>query len=283
MLVACAEDGTIIGFRAFMRWMWWRGGRYIPAVRAVDTATHPDWQGKGIFKRLTLILIDQVRDNGAEFVFNTPNPQSRSGYLKMGWSVVGRVNLWVRPLSAGSFLGDSSVNQTQPDIGRSMPELLEQPWLQEVCEAPRCQRKKLSTAVSVEYLRWRYHDVPGQNYRAVYKAESGEAAAIIFAFRRRPRRIVELRICDMFTAAGVRRSTLVSRLFADLLDISRHCGVTYIVASSGGSRATARLLLGRRFLPLPRSGPILTVRALSGRAPMNLSEWGSSIGTLELF
>ena len=57
------------------------------AVRAVDTATHPDFQGRGIFSRLTLGALDELRDEGVDFVFNTPNDQSRPGYLKMGWQV----------------------------------------------------------------------------------------------------------------------------------------------------------------------------------------------------
>src|SRR5688500_17576198 len=46
------EAGTIIGVRAFMRWAWSRGETRLEAVRAVDTATHPDFQGRGIFRKL---------------------------------------------------------------------------------------------------------------------------------------------------------------------------------------------------------------------------------------
>ena len=94
MLVAEA-DGRIVGLRAFMRWEFLAGDRRFRAVRAVDTATHPDHQGKGIFSRLTLEALDSLRDQ-ADFVFNTPNEKSLPGYLKMGWSVVGRVPIRIR-------------------------------------------------------------------------------------------------------------------------------------------------------------------------------------------
>ena len=83
-------------FRVLMRWEFVEHGRVVHAVRAVDTATHPDYQGRGIFTRLTLHALDELRHE-IDFVFNTPNDQSRPGYLKMGWQVVGRLPTAVRP------------------------------------------------------------------------------------------------------------------------------------------------------------------------------------------
>ena len=82
MLVAEA-DGRIVGLRAFMRWEFVAGDRRFRAVRAVDTATHPDHQGKGIFSRLTLEALDALRDQ-ADFVFNTPNEKSLPGLPEDG-------------------------------------------------------------------------------------------------------------------------------------------------------------------------------------------------------
>ena len=93
-------DGErIAAVRYLMRWNFERGGRTMHAVRAVDTATHPDYQGMRLFTKLTLGALDALRSEGVDFVFNTPNDQSRPGYLKMGWSVVGRLAVPSRPLS----------------------------------------------------------------------------------------------------------------------------------------------------------------------------------------
>ncbi len=49
-LMLVAEQGErIVGFRAFMRWRFRAGDRTLAAVRAVDTATHPDHQRTGCF------------------------------------------------------------------------------------------------------------------------------------------------------------------------------------------------------------------------------------------
>ena len=42
-----SQHGQLVALRAFMRWTWRSGGRDVTAVRAVDTATHPDWRGQG--------------------------------------------------------------------------------------------------------------------------------------------------------------------------------------------------------------------------------------------
>jgi GNAT superfamily N-acetyltransferase len=84
-------DGRLAGFRTFLRWdLCTPTGQVRHAVRAVDTATDPDFQGRGIFTRLTLAALDELRAEGVDFVFNTPNDQSRPGYLKMGWHLVAR-------------------------------------------------------------------------------------------------------------------------------------------------------------------------------------------------
>ncbi len=53
--VATDSDGRFLGVRTFMRWRFIDpSGAKLDIVRAVDTATHPDAQGRGIFTKLTL-------------------------------------------------------------------------------------------------------------------------------------------------------------------------------------------------------------------------------------
>jgi GNAT superfamily N-acetyltransferase len=89
----------------WLRWRFVATGRRWDAVRAVDTATHPEYQGRGIFRRLTTSSLDAAARGGRRHVFNTPNEQSRPGYLKMGWEEVGKLPSAVRfrsPVAAAS-------------------------------------------------------------------------------------------------------------------------------------------------------------------------------------
>jgi GNAT superfamily N-acetyltransferase len=53
MVLLALKNGQLIGVRAMMRWNWQRGTDTFNTLRAVDTVTHPDHQGKGIFSFLT--------------------------------------------------------------------------------------------------------------------------------------------------------------------------------------------------------------------------------------
>ncbi|MET1012133.1 MAG: GNAT family N-acetyltransferase, partial [Actinomycetota bacterium] len=61
MMLVAESDGRIVGLRAFMRWRFLSGSRLLSAVRAVDTATHPDYQGRGIFSKLTREALEVLR------------------------------------------------------------------------------------------------------------------------------------------------------------------------------------------------------------------------------
>ena len=56
-----SDAGEVVAVRLFMRWEFRRGGPGVRAVRAVDTATHPDHQGAGLFTALTRHALEACR------------------------------------------------------------------------------------------------------------------------------------------------------------------------------------------------------------------------------
>lgn len=282
-------DGRIVGLRVFMRWTWERDGEEVRAVRAVDTATHPDWQGRGIFTRLTLGLVERMEEEGVEFVFNTPNRYSRPGYLKMGWSAVGRTSLCVRPQRPLRLIRTMATREAEPDVGPrnetplqgfSLAEQLERPELDRVIGS-RAADSRLSTRVSRTYLRWRYEQIPGFTYHAAGSWQAGEEALVVFRLRSR-NGLAEVRLCEILTAAGRaaerRAASLVRRAI-------RATGPDYVAAMAAAGTPARRAVLRAGFLPAPRLGPILTVRSLSrNRTDLtDRSSWRLTIGDLELF
>lgn len=289
------SDGTLVGLRAFMRWGWHSGRSVVPAVRAVDTATHPDWQGKGIFSKLTLTLVDRMSAEGVGFVFNTPNEKSRPGYLKMGWTSLGKTQLWVRvcrpvrvarALARQSTTPKASAPESAPHDGSSFPSvaaLLEQPGLDDLLASLVDDDARLVTRPTREYLSWRYAQVPGFTYHAAWHLEKDAAVAMIFRITRR-RSLDELRICELMIGPGSRARAAASRLLRATV---RDAKVDYVAAMAAPGTREQAALLGATFLPTPRIGPIFTVRSLaSGVSPVDATSaanWRLSIGALELF
>lgn len=78
------DSNKLVGLRMFMCWEFvGKNQKIIKSIRPVDTVTHKDYRGKGIFKTLTLEGLELFKGE-YEIVFNTPNQNSLPGYLKMG-------------------------------------------------------------------------------------------------------------------------------------------------------------------------------------------------------
>lgn len=279
--------GRIVGVRAFLRWTWRSGSREVRSVRAVDTATHPEWRGQGIFSQLTKRLVEQVRHEGVSFVYNTPNALSMPGYLKLGWSLVTRVPLWVRPLRfSGLLRGALGTGPVQPPTFRGMDRVgsvLDDPrlpaFLLDVASSERDDRYQ--TVRTAGYLRWRYAEIPRLSYWARFDVAEGVGALVIARGKIRGG-FREVTISDLLvtpTSKGVRVGrALVSNLL-------REVDADYVAACAARGTPERRVLSGTGFLPVPHCGPNLIARDLNAARldPSRWVNWRCSVGDLELF
>jgi GNAT superfamily N-acetyltransferase len=295
-ILLAESAGELVGLRVFMRWEWSVGGRTQKAVRAVDTATHPAWQGKGIFSRLTRSLVQTMTEEGVSFVFNTPNEQSRPGYLKMGWSSLGRTSLWILPVRpirlararrsmAAPGLESSDLGGGEGDSAKfaSPASLLADPETAGFLERLTLRDSRLVTLPTEVYLRWRYAEIPGFRYHAAWRYQGENSAAILFRIKRQGA-LRELRLCDVLVAPTLRSVGIARSLVRQAV---RGSGVDFASGMAAGGTPERRALMLAGFLPAPRLGPILTVRPLHAESIsvdlLNRPSWRPSIGALELF
>jgi GNAT superfamily N-acetyltransferase len=273
------DGGRVVGFRVFLRWRFVDDtGRTHLAVRAVDTATHPDHQGKGIFRRLTLGAIDELGDEGVDFVFNTPNTQSRPGYLKMGWQVVGRVPIAVRPRSLRSAYRMTRARTAAGKWSRpttagvpAAEALADEVALTTLLTSLR-RPTGLTTDRTVEHLRWRYRFDP-LAYRAVVAPGGTSHGLAVFRVRDRGA-ASEAVLCEVLVPDGDRR--LAARLVTEVAHAS---DADYVIGTTR-TRAPRSALP----LPMPRQGPVLTFRAVDPSQVMPpLAAWSLTLGDVELF
>jgi GNAT superfamily N-acetyltransferase len=273
-----AVDGdAIVGFRAFMRWRFEHRGRVVEAVRAVDTATHPDYQGRGIFTRLTLRALEELRDEEVSFVFNTPNEQSRPGYLKMGWRVVGRPPIAVRPRSLPSAVRMArghvpAERWSEPtDVGVDGGQFLRgEARVVGALLSSQPAARGLRTVRSPEYLAWRY-GFAFLGYRVLFATRGAEHGVVIFRVRRRGH-AREVVLDEVLVPEGDRRvaSALVGAL-------AKNTDADYVI------RVDRRALSAGGFFRLPRQGPVLTWRAVCDSHMPALADWDLTMGDVELF
>ena len=263
-----AVDGDeIIGFRTMMRWRFATpdGGR-VAAVRAVDTATHPDHQRRGIFRALTMTAVDELTEEGSSFVFNTPNDNSRPGYLKMGWRDAGRIPTRVAlaspavlPRLAGARTAAAKWSEPCPagDPIEHVADDLED--LLALTPTP----DGIATERTADHLRWRYGFEP-LHYRVV---RSDEGAAIVRVRRRGTAR--EAVLAEMFAPDAAIARRLLRR-------IRRSLPIDHVLTLGAVPHPTP-------WLPtIPRLGPRLTIRDLAGTGP-DPTDFRLALGDIELF
>ncbi|HEX5615949.1 MAG TPA: GNAT family N-acetyltransferase [Acidimicrobiia bacterium] len=274
------DGGRLAGVRVLMRWEFDTPIGRRRAVRAVDTATHPDYQGRGLFTRLTLHALDELRAEGVDFVFNTPNDQSRPGYLKMGWQVVGRLPAAAVPTG---WRGALRMPAARVAAERwSLPTTVGEPAAGVLADTAAVAdllaacpgAGGLATARSPEFLRWRY-GTPLLDYRVLVAPGGVRHGLLLFRLRRRgPAR--EAVLADVLVPGDDARAR--RRLVGAL---RRSVDADYVMGLAPPSRA-----LADRMVPLPaRAGPILTWRrvAAAADAPPARAEWRVTLGDIELF
>ena len=254
------------GFRSMMRWDFVHDRTTpIRAVRVVDTATLPDFRRRGIFRTLTMAAVEELTTDGVDFVFNTPNPESRAGYLTMGWQDVGRIPVrffpsrlkgpsrtirarvaarkWSEPCSAGD------------SIDLLADELAEQ--------SGTLKARGLATSHTSEYFRWRYGFEP-LHYRVI---RTNAASAVVRVRQRGP--AVEVVVAELLATSRMKAEAVLRKVRGEI-------DGDHILVAGGGLAPLPPML------PLPRVGPVLAVRSMASHAPTR-AELRLSLGDVELF
>jgi GNAT superfamily N-acetyltransferase len=269
--VGLDEAGEVIALRTFLRWEFTGASQPLRAVRAVDTATHPDHQGKGWFSRLTMHAIEELRADGVDFIFNTPNDKSWPGYEKMGWLSRGKLTLAVRPrlTSLGRLREARTAAEkwneptgSAPTAADVLPDL--GPDLEKLVEA---QPERLhATVLSADLVRWRYGFRP-LSYQVLSLGGDPAEGIVIYRVRQRgPAQ--ELTVTQVLLPDGAsgRARKLIGAAMAD-----SGADVAVTIPPSNP--------LAWGMVPAPRLGPLLTVRTVNTEPP----DLALGLGDVELF
>ncbi len=271
------------------------GESFAPAVRAVDTATHPDFQRLGVFSRLTREAAQDVQSDGARLVFNTPNDRVLPGYLKLGWHQVGAIRPLIRVLNYRRTLLGLAIHRLRkitvtPHVPeeffrREPPPLVSElalgDQLEEVVQRDEgLLRETLHTQRSAAFIDWRYASHPTIPYRMVTVERQGDLEACAI-FRTNTRfGLKEVVVSEVLVGRPDRR--LVSLLLRQLRD---SVDADYLIAYFPRGSFHRWALERDGFHQVPRQGMTLVTNPLGDRSGelAQLSQWGLSLGDLECF
>lgn len=99
-VIAVAEDaGRLVGQYALWPTQLRLGSVVVLGAQSLDTMTHPDYRGQGIFAALAEQCMKYAAVKGIAALYGFPNENSYPGFVrKLDWDCTGTIPLWVRPL-----------------------------------------------------------------------------------------------------------------------------------------------------------------------------------------
>jgi len=267
-VLVAEENGTLVGVRAMLQWHWQIGKKNMLALRAVDTATDPLHQGKGIFSRLTKQMIKDSLDSNNQFIFNTPNEKSKPGYIKMGWKEAGRITVGLSFLLPDYFNKRKIVKNSISDDKLSV---LCSNWNEFMSLS-----SKIFTPKSVDYLNWRYAENPIINYQII---QTEDIYLALYVKKRKWGK--EIRISELiFSHKKPEIKDELRCILRNQLKINKAFIISY-------SPLLAPFICSL-FSIIGKFGPMLTIKSIKSNEKesyfmSNAKEWNYILGDMELF
>jgi len=219
--IVATSDERIVGFRSFWPWEFVSRGQILKAYQPVDTVVHPDYQGQGLFTKLTVKALKQATEIGADLLFNFPNQNSLPGYLKLGWNYVAKLLWLVKPLRPFHLLN------TLKNKEKATPVELDEKYriTPEICDE-LLERESfdglLRTRQSKEFLWWRYGENLFFKYAALHVREGRKKLSAIFEVNQKGTRR-EMIIVDILGS-----SELIKKLFKELIIVAKSMNVDFV-------------------------------------------------------
>ena len=219
--IVATSDERLVGFRSFWPWEFICRGQVLKAYQPVDTVVHPDFQGLGLFTKLTVKALKQASEIGADLLFNFPNQNSLPGYLKLGWNYVSKLSWLVKPLRPFHLL------KTLKNKEKAIPVELDEKYriTPEMCDE-LIERESfdglLRTRQSKEFLWWRYGENLFFKYGALQVSEGRKKLSAIFEVNQKGTRR-EMIIVDILGS-----SELIRKLFKELIIVAKSVNVDFV-------------------------------------------------------
>lgn len=126
------------------------------------TMTHPDYQGRGLFKQLANRLFDLLKEDQFDGVFGFANNNSHYGFRKnLGWTDISVLN--VLSCSSDQFRSHILKVNESFDINLSTTEKSNLSAFDSFSRT----KQPISTVLDSDVYHWRFNSIPNKTYKCV--------------------------------------------------------------------------------------------------------------------
>lgn len=279
-MVAEAE-GRVVGVQPMGFHAYNDGSRSLKGGLLTGVAVHPEFRRLGIFTALIKACEAEAWRQGADFVTTMPNEKSRPGFLKLGYTDLGRRSLLLRPLRASALggrfipvmghLGGAGFACLQallkPERTTAAVQTQEVTTLPEDLPELENRHAELYPALRLHrtpvWWRWRYLDCPLSRYR-FFEARSPDRRLLGFAVTTTEVRqgITLSYLMDLAVSDRSVLGSLLVRIFACARSAGAHA-----MAVVGSSPPLLRDLARQGFWFVPQWAPVKRFYSVARFAP----------------
>jgi GNAT superfamily N-acetyltransferase len=246
LMSVARDDGRVLGVASHSLYRTVIRGEEHVASFSVHATTDPAARGRGIFVALERKHEQEAQERGVAVVLAFASAPTAPLFLgPLGWSEIGRLRIWARPLPVGGKDAEP-VREFEHDGDAASA------WPNHVLR-------------DAEYLNWRYLDSPREY--AAYRAEGGYA---VVGHKRHRGRAVAL-VADL---VGPTRKLLRGCIAAV------RPGTRVLFGVPGPGEAAAYVSCG--LVPTPRTLNFMG-KSLAGPLDTDPSSWRMTLGDTDFF
>lgn len=184
--ITIAENrGEIVGQYALWPTPMRLGKEKVAGAQSLDTMTHPDYQGQGMFTTLAKACFELAASRGCEVLFGFPNANSYPGFVRrLNWDHTGDIPAWSRPLLLSKHprfarvpasMLDALTHFPRGDTRRGLEVQTGKPDAAQIESllAARQEKDVCSIERSAAWYDWRFAPASGHDYEWLTARRNG--------------------------------------------------------------------------------------------------------------
>ena len=162
-ILACAFDGeTVAGCVALGLGIMTLNKKEVKCALSYETFVNPQYQGKGLFKKLITLAEDNCKTLGIEYLYNFPNSQSLPGFKSMGWTYVpNEIEYRIKVMNPIRVI--KNFKSIKKNFAPNRPVFVTAPSTIHTFHSNE-EYNILTPLWTAEYIKWRFIDFPQAQY-----------------------------------------------------------------------------------------------------------------------
>lgn len=166
-ILACAiDDDKIIGCVALGKHILnVKGVKYYCAL-SYETFVHPNYQGKGLFKKLISLAEQEAIKQDIQVLINFPNSNSLPGFTKMTWKKLDIPEYWIKLINIYNvFKNYKDIKKSYIPLQTNFKDLKRYEYKEKLYD-------NIYIETSQEFFNWRFYQYPVNNYHIINDNEN---------------------------------------------------------------------------------------------------------------